>query len=851
MSRNPLVRLLRRATLLAALTAVLPASALAQTGRITGTVTNQQSAPVYGAQVSVVGTRIGALTNASGQFVLPSVPAGAQQLRISFTGYGEFVADVTVQPGQATHLAVQLQGQAIELGAIVVSAARQAQRITDAPATITRIDANVIDNSVGNTWAGALKQVKGLDFIQVGVTSVAINARGFNSSFNNRMLMMEDGRISVLPENGLPVGAFTPTPKVDLAWMEVLVGPGAALYGADASNGVISLQSKDPRQYPGTTAEITAGNRSYRDVQARQAGVIGNLGYKVAGEWQVADDWSNRLTLLPGSRTKEYAPGDERVAGWQPEVGPGGQEGLDWRASVIRGTGALVYYGANDGRLEVSAGASQTDGVGQTNVGRNQLDDWRYNFLQAKFSNANWFLNAYRAQSQSGTSYANNRFTGAWYTNQTRPASQRLSDQELILASDWPSDGRMYAGEVQYNNRVAPLANTHFTVGAQVRQDQVSSDRQWLTDRLTGEDVSIRQLGVYGQSTTPLAAWADVVLAARVDDHQNYERQFSPKAGVVLKPLADQAFRVTYNQAFKSPTILQTNFHIPDWTPIISIFGNTEGYVIRDASGTEVRRYDALVPERNRTWEFGYKGLIRDRLFVDVAHYRSEYENFISPLAIVSDPFGLGLAGQPAGVRTFAYDAQGNLMRNAAGAAPIMLLYYNLGRAKLTGTDAEANVLVAPRVSLKGTVSLVDLQSFDVERGREESTALNSPELKWTLGANVTDVANVSGGATVRHVQEYYFRSGLNKGVIPGFTTLDMSLGYDLPRLNTRLNVGVSNLFTCGGTFTYDYNPANDPHLQNPTAETRECGFGVKHQEMIGMPAIGTMLFVGVRYHVQ
>ncbi|NIQ58653.1 MAG: hypothetical protein GWN71_36435, partial [Gammaproteobacteria bacterium] len=46
---------------------------------------------------------------------------------------------------------------------------------------------------------------------------------------------------------------FTTVPKVDLAGAEVIIGPGAALYGADATNGVLSLRTKDPLQYPGTT----------------------------------------------------------------------------------------------------------------------------------------------------------------------------------------------------------------------------------------------------------------------------------------------------------------------------------------------------------------------------------------------------------------------------------------------------------------------------------------------------------------------------------------------------------------------------------------------------------------------
>ncbi|MBW3571365.1 MAG: TonB-dependent receptor [Gemmatimonadetes bacterium] len=836
-----------RTLVLALALALFPALAHAQSGTVRDTVAGREGEALVGARVSVSGTRLTAVTDPLGAFTLRGVPAGTHQLRVSHIGFRETTREVNVRAGEESLVALQLEDKPFELDAMVVSASRQSERVTEAPATITRVGTAELDAAVGNTFAGALKEVKGLDFVQVGMTSVGINARGFNSSFNNRMLMVEDGRVMVLPENGLPVGQFTATPKVDLAGIEVLVGPGAALYGADASSGVISLTTKDPREFPGLTVEVTGGNRSYRDLQARYAGSSGNWGYKVSGEYQEANDWSNRLTLLPGSRAREYQPGDETKAGYQPEVGPGGKLGLNWDASVLRGTGAIVRY-MGTGKLQLSGGGSVSDGVGQTNVGRNQLENWQYNFAQASYSNPRWYASLYRAQSKSGDSWATNRFTNAYYPNLARPQDQRMTDEQLVAASDWPSDGRMYAGELQYNSRLPFFLNSALVLGTSYRRDVVSSDRQWLTDRLTGEDIEVGQFGGFGQLTAPVMPWLDLVLAGRYDAHENYDAQFSPKAGVVLRPAQGHNFRVTYNRAFKSPTILQTNFHIPDWSPAVVIYGNRRGFTVKKPDGTTVRTYDPLQPEENTTWEVGYKGVLGDRVFVDVAHYRSEYQNFMSPLAIIGDPTNLGLAGQGTNNPVWAYDADGKRLENLAGGPALALTYYNLGRAELRGTDLGINYVITPRINVRGTLSQIDLTKAEVEKGREESTELNSPALKWTVGAGFQDFGRLTGGFTVRHVDEYYFRSGVNRGLVPGFTTTDANVGYRLDRFNTIVSLGVSNLFTCAGRFTY---ADTDALFKEPTDEKRSCGFGERHQEMINMPQIGTMLFLGVKYQTR
>jgi iron complex outermembrane receptor protein len=477
--------------------------------------------------------------------------------------------------------------------------------------------------------------------------------------------------------------------------------------------------------------------------------------------------------------------------------------------------------------------SSLSDGVGQTNVGRNQLDNWVYNVAQLKFTSPRWFANVYRTQSQAGDSYALNRYT----ENRNAPANSGLSNEEVRLLSDWPSDGKLYAAEVQ-NNFQLPFLNTRVVWGGQFRRDVVSSDRQWLIDRLTGEDVSIDQKGVYAQVEAALLPQLQLVAAGRYDDHENYDAQFSPKVGLVFKPAEGHALRLTYNRAFKSPTILQTSFYIPDFTPVVGVYGNTEGYVVKNAAGATVATYEPVRPEENTTWEVGYKAMVGDRLFFDVAGYQAKYDGFLSPLSIIANPF----AG------TFAYHADGTTRVDPANR--LTLIYFNLGEATLRGTDLGVKWLPTRKLDLSATFSWTELKDVAAPAGTPanlaELTALNAPPIKWTAGAFIKEfLPKLSGGFTARHVTGYVFRSGINAGWIPTFNTLDFNFSYAVPALRMSVNANVQNAFSCVSKYTLGTG-ATAFEIQS---SERSCGFDERHQEMVNMPALGTMFFLGVRYN--
>ena len=820
------------------LAAALPA--VAQTGRITGQVTDASKQPLGGAQVMVVGTALGAEVDTDGKYTVTGNPTGTFTVRVQRIGYRPMsTTGVTVAAGAATTVDFSLESTPVTLGGVVVSASRRVEKITDAPATITRLDALAISNTIGNSFAPALKEVKGLDFIQVGITAVAVNARGFNSSFNNRMLLTEDGRIAVLPENGLPVGSFTAIPKIDLASLEVLVGPGSALYGPDASNGVITLQSKDARQYQGFSAEVSGGSRSFMDAQLRYARATsgGKWAYKLSGEMQSADDYRSSPSY--------------------PQVGTSGplvEKGTDYKTDVKRGYGSLAYYFDRGGRLEFAGGASVSNGIGQTNVGRNQLIDWQYRVAQAKYTSPRWFAQTYKAQSLSGETYQLNGFT------QNRVRYPTISDDSVKALSDFPAQGDLMAAEVQNNFSVGMLAktgitaidNTHLIWGVQYRKDDVTSKRQWLSDRLTGENITAAQLGGYFQFETQLPMSLRLVGAGRYDKHDNYDAQFSPKAALLWTPVEDQTIRVTYNRAFKSPTLLQTNFYFPNFSPFVGVFGNKDGFIVKHpVSGAVVATYDPIQPEINTTYELGYKGVVKNRLYIDVTGYKSTYDHFLSPLIIIANPYAPLLANYGIAYNTRTGKAAGSEV-NAGN--QVALTYINVGKAKISGIDAGAKYLLSPTLTMSASVSVMKLDTIEKPSGAlatagTEATAFNSPTTKWTVGLDQAKIYGaLSGGIMLRTVIEYEFRSGVNVGRLPGFSTVDVNFGYDLPWENTRFMIRMQNLFTCtSGTTT--------PHAlgiagTNPATfkSDRKCGLGRQHQEMLNMPLIGPMVFAGVRY---
>src|SRR5688572_18247544 len=225
----------------------------AQTGTLTGRVFDAETgASVAGATVQVLGSGGdqvgGATTDADGGFSV-TVPPGTYSVVVTFLGYGTRGIDVRVGAG-IEPISIALATQAVELNPIVVSASREEEKALEAPATVTTVDAEEIAARPAPTAIEHVKGQPGVDVSQTGLQQAHVVTRGFNNVFSGAMLVITDNRYAHVPSLRVNVYSFIPITNHDLDRIEIALGPGAALYGPNAANGVMHMITTSPIAVP-------------------------------------------------------------------------------------------------------------------------------------------------------------------------------------------------------------------------------------------------------------------------------------------------------------------------------------------------------------------------------------------------------------------------------------------------------------------------------------------------------------------------------------------------------------------------------------------------------------------------
>ena len=578
-----------RSGLLALLALVACAGSLSAqtTGTITGRLTDAETQTgISGATVQVVtaGNRsVGsAVTDAEGQFRIANVPAGSYALLFTMVGYEDRrVESVRVVAGETTIAGAALQTMAFQLNPLVISASKKPEKAVDAPARVEVVQEREIAERPTTTPVEHLRSTPGIDIITAGVQSTNVVARGFNNIFSGALHVLTDYRAARIPSLHVNFLHFTPQISDDLARMEVVLGPGAALYGPNTANGVLHMMTKSPLDDPGSAFSIAGGERSLLHVTGRTSQLLGeNFGFKVSGQYLQAEEWEFTDTVEVAARalatnnpTQFNANQPLNPATGQPESA----DELARRRAIVglrdfdtkrwSGDVRADWRVNEDLTLVASGGLTNATGIELTGIGAGQTKDWRYSYAQLRTTLGQFFAQTYINMSDAGDTYL------------------------LRTGAPIVDKSKVWATQLQHSATLG--SRLDFTYGADYIRTMPETEST-INGRREDDD-NYDELGAYLQGTGRVTSMIDLVGAIRYDKHSHLnDPVWSPRAAVVFHPTDEHSFRVTYNRAFSTPTSLNLFLDI-DAGPLGALgpFGfrarafapGQDGISFRDANG--------------------------------------------------------------------------------------------------------------------------------------------------------------------------------------------------------------------------------------------------------------------------
>ncbi len=823
--------MLRKSTISIIFYFILISTVIGGQGKLRGVVKDAaNNGPIVGANIVFIGTNIGGATDINGSFIIANIPEGKYKIKVSYIGYKTFTENIAIVDNKTLSIEVKLNRTSILGNLVVVTASRKPEKLTQAPATIDVITSKDIEELTVNPGELMARQ-KGVDYVRTGVEGMGINIRGFNSAFNIKNLQMNDNRIATLIATSLPLGTMSTITKDDIDRVEVILGPAGALYGPNADNGLVNTITKDPRYSQGLTLAVSGGNQSVFSGRIRYAKVLNDkIAFKLTGSYLQGNDFNYTDSVYVG--TKAY-----------PEFN------LDRKFNNFKAAAGLYYTFTPGYDFILSYGHSNSNNLGVTNAGRNQIKDWKINILQGRFVSPHIFAQLYHTWSNTSNTYALNQrtqnyhsflnagfsqaeaakrsFTEAWYG--TSPSSGIALNRNSVFKDA----SRRWNGEVQYNQTFSGL---NVITGIQWQEDIANSKNTYLLD--ANGPIKLDQYGVYAQLEYPIAnSGLRLQVAARGDNHQLYGFNFIPKAGITYTSNAG-TFRVTYGRGIAAPSILNLSANIFGGL----LLGNGEGFTLSNG-----KKIPKLVVETINSFETGYKGVINNKLYVDVSAYYNISQHFLSPVKNIADAangvFVTKRGGTP---------IQDIIPGTPAVGSPFILTYLNFGKVNTYGADIGLNYYLNKNLTLVFNYSYFNfsLDKSDMNNdgngdGKVTDTdmPINTPKNKLGFGVNAS-YNRFFGSVFGRWIEAYDFFSGIN---VAASTNTNIIYGRSPVVENTR--VGRSwNYGPLGGFLNFDITGGYRFTKQVTLTVSVTNLFGTRERQFVGSPFISRLASAELKF---
>lgn len=534
---------------------------------VSGTVTDESGESLIGANVIIAGTTEGTITDFDGTFSISTNRSFPLSLVVSFTGYNTLEVPVNAP---SANLRIALAEGVLIGGDIVISASRKREKIQEAPASITVLSARKLEGSPQAEAIRNLINVPGVQIQQQSAARMNIEMRASSGIFGTSVFPIKDYRSLIGPGIGTFQSDQSGLSTLDLNRIEVVRGPGSALYGPGVTSGVVHFITKNPIDYPGTAIELMGGELNTFGASIRHAGAKKDktFGYKVNFSYKQGDefslDQSNAADALQIAKFKKTIvqpiitndqvdltkPGTVLLT--QAQLDPDGDGNMmqdDW---WNMGTDLTFEFRPKDNTsITVAGGMNQASAVFYNDLGEG-LSQAREYWGQARAQIGGLFAQVFYVSNDGG---AEDRPTFLYQTGNRSPVGRKQVE-----------------GQVQYNFGVPNFLNADFTVGTDYRK-AISESLHMVYGR--NEDTDDYDLyGGYIQGKFALSPKFDLVLAGRYDVFKflDNEGAFAPRAALVYKASPKHSFRASYNRASSPPSALELNIDFPVNAPVPGLF---------------------------------------------------------------------------------------------------------------------------------------------------------------------------------------------------------------------------------------------------------------------------------------
>jgi len=537
---------------LAFMAVILFGSVYSQT-QVSGSVMDADNMePIPGVNVIIDGTNIGTVTDFDGNFVINTSQDAPLTLVISYVGYSAQRVSVT-SSGQDINVSLSA-GQNLE--EVVISASRRAQKITEAPASVSVISAREIENSAQVAEPSRiLVSVPGVQIQQQTANSLNIEMRAGSGVFGTSTYVMRDNRGLITPAAGTFFSFQQGLSNLDLASVEVVRGAAGVLYGPGVTSGVVHFRSKSPIDYTGNSASFWGGemNTFGSEFRIARANDDKTFGWKINARVNSGDDFTyddeaelaanvggiNSIIRQPVITNRAVDP----LLSANGDVlydFTGGNAIIDNYSNIAIDTN-LEWRPSDDTNYQVSAGMTNGGGLFFQDLGIGYADGSTY-WGQVQATMGNWYAQAFIDHNDGGGT-DNPTFL---YGTGLRQVAERTTLE----------------AQIQYNFDMPWLFDSEWTVGYDYRDTDSNSDYTlWGRNEDTDEYITN---GFYGQGTLTMSEKVDLVVAGRYDQASFISAgEFAPRAALVYKASDKTTWRLAYNKALSGPSALQMYIDFP------------------------------------------------------------------------------------------------------------------------------------------------------------------------------------------------------------------------------------------------------------------------------------------------